>query len=206
MALHSLTKMIIYWIFLVLMLWSVPGTSLICYDCACSSTDISACNCTDTVTAEDGAHCTIIENFDPSNSSVELSAASLNSSYVRIKDAYYIIVDDTIFYNETASDWKTKTNGVVYGCDWDYCNDDTLISSLPNTFNLNISPTWLNENIYGSGSVNDCHNCSDEQCGNETYSVNDILCPFASCDNSTTVRIEMKSIYLIKYFYLVFTS
>jgi hypothetical protein len=187
--------MIIHWIFLVLVLWTVPSTSLTCYKCECPSFNTSACDCSTWVNVEEGAHCTIIEDFNPLNQYLELSSAFLNSSYIRIKDPYYIIVEESISYNETSVQWETKTKRVVYGCDWDYCNSFALISFLPDTFKLTISSTWLTENIYGNGSVNSCHNCSDGICGNATHSINYDLCSYSPCDNSTTVSIEIRNIH-----------
>ena len=174
----------------------VPSISLRCYQCNCPSFNTSACDCGLAVDADDSTHCTIVENFDPSNQSLELSFSSLNSSYIRIKDPYYIIVDESIFYNETSGQWLTRTKRVIYGCDWDDCNKFSLYQPLTYSFNLTIDSTWLINNIYGNGSVNGCNNCSNGICGNDTDSIDDSLCPFRSCDNNaTTVSTIIRNNY-----------
>ena len=184
---YSSTVMIIHWIFLVLILCTVPSTSLRCYKCWCPTANISACDCTDAADVEEGSHCTITQDLHSSNPYIELSSAFPNQSYIRIKDPYYILVDESIYYNETTSGWLTKPKRVVYGCDWDNCNRFSLVSSLPDSFQLTIDSQWLTDNIYGTGTVTSCHSCSEEVCGNETQSINYDLCPFTSCQNSTTV-------------------
>jgi hypothetical protein len=118
-------------------------------------------------------------------------------------------VDESIFYNETSSTWETKTKRVVHGCDWDFCNKFLLIESLPDTFQLTINSSWLNDNIYGTGRVSSCNNCSNQICGNQTNPINYDLCPFTQCANSTTVsigifkKIWIETIYK-KIYFLVF--
>jgi hypothetical protein len=180
--------MIICWIFLVLVLWTVPSTSLVCYSCWCPSNSIAACDCNMQINVDQDSHCTIVKDLYVTDPSIQLSSALLNSSYTRIKDPYYILVDETISYNETASDWITRPKRVAYGCDWDLCNQYSLISSLPDTFQLSIDKTWLTENIYGNGTVTGCHTCSNAVCSNATTSIDYDLCPFLPCNNSTTVR------------------
>jgi hypothetical protein len=186
--------MIIHFLFLVLVLWTVPSTSLVCYTCNCPSFNTSACDCAETIVVAEGAHCTIVEDFNPANRSLALSSAFLNSSYIRIKDPYYIIIDELIFYNETTSVWETTIKRVIHGCDWDTCNKYALVSSLPNVFKLTIDSAWLDGNIYSNGSVNGCHNCSDGICGNVAQPIDYNLCSFTSCDNSTTVSIEITDV------------
>lgn len=179
--------MIIRALVLILTLWAMPSASLTCYTCNCPSFNISACDCAATTTVPDGAHCTIIEDFNPNNPYLQLNYTFPNSSLVRIQDTYYVMIDESIFYNETDPTWVQRVNRVVFGCDWDNCNRYALVSSLPDTFNLNIDPPWLNENIYGNESVTACYNCSNELCTNATTPVNFELCPSDSCSNSTTV-------------------
>ncbi|CAF4318721.1 unnamed protein product, partial [Adineta steineri] len=167
---------------LILVLWAVPSTSLVCQECFCSLANISACDCSPTVTAPDGSHCLIIEDLDPENPYVQLTYAETNSSYVRIKDTYYVIVDESIYYNETTTTWNTKTKRVVHGCDWDNCNQFSLYEALPDTFKLTINDAWLNENIYGDGSITECNTCSNQTCG---INIDQNLCPITTCENST---------------------
>ena len=199
---------IISGLFLILVLWTVPSTSLVCYTCNCPPTDTTACNCSNVTDAAAGAHCVITKDFDPADSDVVLStSSSLTSSYSRIKDTYYIIVDESLFYNETTGQWETKANQVVYGCDWDNCNSFDLIAGLPNSFSINIDPIWLNQNIYSNGSVaTSCNNCSSGICGNQTDPIDYNLCQLALCDNSTSVSIWRVKILFKKKPFLVFTS
>ncbi|CAF0732493.1 unnamed protein product [Adineta steineri] len=171
-----------HWIFLILVLWAVPSTSLVCQECFCSLANISACDCSPTVTAPDGSHCLVIEDLHPENPYVQLAYAETNSSYVRIKDTYYIIVDESIYLNETTETWNIKTKRVVHGCDWDNCNQFSLYQALPDTFKLTINDAWLNENIYGNGSITECNTCSNQTCG---IDIEHNLCPITTCENST---------------------
>ena len=184
---------IISGVFLILVLWTVPGTSLVCYTCNCALTDTAACNCSNVTDAAAGDHCIVTKNFDPSNSYAALSTSSysLDPSDNRIIDAFYIFTDESIYYNETSEQWETKINQVDYGCDWDNCNTFDFIAALPNSFGVNINSTWLNQNIYSNGSVvTSCNNCSNGICGNETNPIDYNLCPSTSCDNSTTVSLQ----------------
>ncbi|CAM4974507.1 unnamed protein product, partial [Rotaria socialis] len=170
-------------------LWIVPSTSLICYDCWCLPSDISTCNCPSTTDVGEGSFCTIVENFHSSEPYVELAHNSESFLYTGIKDPYYIQVDEAIFYNETTNKWEIKIIEMTYGCDWDYCNEYSLISILPNSLKLDIDEEWLTTNIFGTGVATSCHTCTNETCGNQTQSIDYDQCTFTSCDNSTTCLV-----------------
>jgi hypothetical protein len=176
-----------YWTLLILVLLVVPSTGLICYNCFCPPSNVSACNCDGVVNAAEGSHCTIVEDLHPADPYIELGTAPADSSYLRIKDPYYILVDEVIYYNETSSDSATKTKRVVHGCDWDFCNKFELIAALPDSFQLNMETSWLQANIYGTGNTSACHTCPGGLCGNATQSIDYGQCPFTQCENSTTV-------------------
>ncbi|CAF0973599.1 unnamed protein product [Rotaria sordida] len=179
---------VIPWIFLVLVIWAAPSTSLICYQCWCPSFNTAACNCSNTSDVE-GSHCIIVEEFHSSNPYIELSSTFLDSSYIRLKDSYYIILDESIFYHEITKDLKMKTKRIVYGCDWNYCNEYSLISLLPDSFKLTMDKKWFEENIYGNGSVNACHTCSKEICGNRIQPISYDQSTFTPCNNPTTCSL-----------------
>lgn len=168
-------------------MWIAPTAGLLCFTCSCSSLDTSACNCTTQITVPIGAHCTIIEDFNPVNSSIALSYAFANSSLVQIRDLYYLMVDESMFFNETTVPWQNKVNRITFGCDWDSCNQFDLVDSLPNSFNLTIDSAWLDENIYSNVSVSNCYSCSNAICANLTTPVNFELCPNNPCADPSTV-------------------
>nr|ACF16058.1 sodefrin precursor repeats A [Adineta vaga] len=178
-----------HWILFILLLSIAPSTGLVCYKCYCQPANTTACDCGTIIDVEDGSHCTIVEDLHTSNPYIELSSAALNTSYVRIKDPYYIIVDEAIYYNETTTTWDKQTKHVVHGCDWDFCNKYEMIASLPQSFQLTIDASWLTDNIYGTGSTTSCNDCSTAICSNATHSIDYDQCPFKSCDNATTCSL-----------------
>lgn len=177
-----------YYSILLLLLLSVSSsTGLDCFSCFCQPTNTTACDCTNVVTVQAGFHCTIVQDLHSSDPYIEMSSADANSSYAQVKDAYYILVDEDIYRNDSTSTWQTKTKRVVYGCDWNLCNNFTLIASLPQSYKLTIDSAWLESNIYGSGSVSSCNTCANEICGNKTNPIDYDQCPITTCVNTTTV-------------------
>lgn len=152
--------------------------------------DLAACNC-GTYSTDDSArdYCVIIEQRGDSDSFFELTRIPRNASWIDVDDSYYILAIESIRYNQTGANWYLVTNGIIYGCDWDYCNSPNLILQLPNTFQLSIDKTWLETNIYGTGSVNSCHLCQQSQCFNETNPFNPANCPLTNCINATSVIV-----------------
>lgn len=191
--------MTILWIFLALAIAAQPSASLICYQCSCSSSTVSACDCDDILDVGEDSHCIIVKDFHFLDSHIELSSTVLNSSYIRIKDPYYVRIDESIVYNEETSESETKIKRLIYGCDWDYCNRYSLISRLSNSVKLTIDNVWLQENIYGTGSVTACHTCSGEISVNQKHSIDYTQCPFSPCTDSTTVSVLEKNTEFKKY-------
>ncbi|CAF2719994.1 unnamed protein product [Rotaria sp. Silwood2] len=178
MIFHSL-------IFLLLVL-IVPSNSLTCYECGCSNTDISECNCGETSTEVDGDYCVIVEDRYIDETYIELTRVSRNTTWVYVEDPYYIVLLESIRFNQTANDSYLWTSGVIFGCDWDLCNSPDLINRLPASFNLSIDKDWLYTNIYGTGSVTQCHHCPFEMCGDSGNPIDFTQCPMTTCNNATT--------------------
>ncbi|CAF0856814.1 unnamed protein product, partial [Rotaria sordida] len=148
---------------------AVPSNSLTCYECGCDQNDIAACNCSQTSTEFDGDYCVIGEERLINGTTTVLTR-----------------IDQSIRYNQTADAWYTWTEGAIFACDWDFCNSPNLINALPASFQLNIDKDWLDTNIYGNGSVTECHHCPFVTCGDSTNPINFTECPMTSCDNETT--------------------
>ncbi|CAF1139207.1 unnamed protein product [Adineta ricciae] len=175
---------------LLLFLLSVSSsTGLDCFSCFCRPTNTTACDCTNVVPVQAGSHCTIVQDLHSSDPYIEMSAADMNSSYAQMKDAYYVLVDEDIYRNDSTNTWETKTKRVVYGCDWDLCNRFSLIASLPQSYKLTIDSAWLESNIYGSGTVSNCNTCTNEICGNKTNPIDYDQCPSTTCTNATTCSL-----------------
>jgi hypothetical protein len=180
--------MIVHALILLLLVSVIPSNSLVCYECGCDHTDLSLCDCGFTSEFSDNDYCTIFEERYIDETYIELSRIPRNSTWVFIRDPYYILTLESIRYNKTSLQWTTWTNGILYGCDWDRCNSPNLIDVLPSSFQLVINPTWLNTNILGTGSVSSCYHCPTETCGNKTNPINFSNCSVQTCtDNSTSV-------------------
>jgi len=184
--------MIIIYLFLVLVLSTVSSTSsLQCYSCNCRSVDVGACDCDTLVTVQDGGHCTITKEFGETVSLLELSHSFSNSPDVRIKDPFYVFVDETIFYSEATKTWQNKTNRIIFGCDWDLCNKYDLIENLPKQFQLYADENWLDKNIYANGRIDGCYDCKLDYSDDARTPVLDKQCSYTSCSKPSTVRIEI---------------
>ena len=181
--------MIVHWIVLLLVVWTLPSDALVCYNCRCSTANMPACDCTSSVEVDVGSHCTIVEDLHSRDPYIEMSSAALDSPYAHIKEPYYILLDEAIAYDEADRTWTREPKRVTFGCDWDYCNKYTLIAALPKTFQLTIDEAWLTTNIYGAGTVSECRTCANEICGNRTAPINYNLCALETCQTSTTVRV-----------------
>ncbi|CAF1377232.1 unnamed protein product, partial [Adineta steineri] len=163
-----------------------PSNSLICYECGCDQDDTTTCNCDTTSDITDNDYCAILEQRYVGTTYVQLSRIPRNSSWVYIEDPYYVLTQESIRYNLTTNQWYLWTGSVVFGCDWDLCNSPSLINSLPNSFKYNINSTWLNSNIYGTGSVTSCHHCDTEVCGDATNPSDFDQCQMVTCNTNVT--------------------
>ncbi|CAF1189881.1 unnamed protein product [Adineta ricciae] len=79
-----------------------------------------------------------------------------------------------------SNDWLIKPDEIIFGCDWDYCNDHRLIRSLTDVINISIDEEWFRVNIYGTGTKTRCHDCGMKIC-NQTINLDD--CPLESCSS-----------------------
>ncbi|CAM4773730.1 unnamed protein product [Rotaria magnacalcarata] len=181
--------MLVHGIVLLLILAVAPSYSLICYECSCSQPDLSACRCEDTSESFDNDYCVIAEQRFTDETSLQLSRIPRNSTYIYIEDPYYILMQESIRYNKTTSNWNLVTTGSLFGCDWDYCNSPNLINALPNSFRFTIDKAWLDTNIYGTGNISACHTCAFETCGDPANPLNFTQCPLIPCINATTCLV-----------------
>lgn len=160
---------------------------LICYDCQCE--DNINCECeTYTVSNIETSYCTIIrENYEDSFD-VILGPINRNSTRLYIREFPYLLVEESILYNETTKIWWTRNNIAVYGCNWDYCNDPRLIPYLPSGFKMGLPDGWLNLNVLGTGQpVRDCHECLEApQCGTTEF-LDVSACPIKECNTTCVV-------------------
>ena len=195
--------MIAHWIVIGLLLWAGSSAGLECYECRCSKENLNACNCAKTVNASAGAHCTILEDLHSDEPFIEMATSIPGSSYVLIRDPYYILLDESISYDKVNDQWLTQPKRVMFGCDWDFCNKFSFVESLPRTLQLNIADsTWLTENIYGDGSISACPTCS-ELCGDQTNPIKFNSCSSESCVNSSRVSFIILSRYGLLYFQMI---
>ncbi|CAF3596602.1 unnamed protein product [Rotaria socialis] len=181
--------MLVRGVVLLLILAVVPSYSLICYECSCSQPDLSACHCDETSELFGNDYCVIAEQRFTDEINIQLSRIPRNSTYIYIEDPYYILMQESIRYNKTTSDWNLVTTGALFGCDWDYCNSPNLIDALPSSFKFTIEKTWLDTNIYGTGNLSACHTCAFETCGDPANPLNFTQCPLTPCVNVTTCLV-----------------
>lgn len=173
---------------LLLLVSVIPCQSLDCYECGCEATNLVPCDCSLVTSSTDNDYCVISEQRYSDTTYIQLGRVPRNATWIYVEDPYYVLTQESIRYNRTASKWSLVTTGVVFGCDWDRCNTANLIQVLPNSFKLNISTTWLNTNIYGTGSVSSCFKCPTELCSNATSPLDFSRCPMTACENVTSVR------------------
>ncbi|CAF1464192.1 unnamed protein product, partial [Rotaria sordida] len=142
--------MIVHALILLLVLSVVPSTSLTCYNCNCVG--ITGCACSSTVVVSiDDTYCIIARENYGQNVSFNLTYLDYYASYNYILEAPFVIVKESINYDENGRRWFTTTDLVLYGCNWNLCNKPQLIPLLPNTFQMRLPESWLNTNILGSG-------------------------------------------------------
>jgi hypothetical protein len=158
-----------------------------CYDCFCSNEPKCPCNKTKAKSAKD-TYCTIIVENSGQDLFVIYEHIDTDSTRVSIREFPYILVDESILYNERKGEWYTINNLVVYGCNWDYCNDPRLLQAMPNSFQMRLPETWLNSSVLGTGeTIRDCHECPDApQCGSTDF-LDVGRCPIQSCNTTCLV-------------------
>lgn len=183
------------WLFLfITILCILPSNSLKCYECSCTLSDLSGCRCNDFSDFDDGSYCFIDAIRSSNDTLFEMTRLPLDSTYIPLKDTYYILVIESIRYNQTSATWSTVPTGAAFGCDWDLCNSFNYVDTLPYTFQLGIDTNWLTTNIYGTGVVDSCRTCATDTCGNATNPIDDTKCPILPCNKTTTVRSSTLSL------------
>ncbi|CAF4680732.1 unnamed protein product, partial [Rotaria sp. Silwood2] len=150
------------------------------YSCECTSSTTCACTSFEVVSLDD-TYCIIAREHRDQDISFNFTYLDYYASYNYILEAPFVVVEETISYDERTARWLTATNLVLYGCNWNSCNKSELISLLPNTFQMRLPETWLNTSILGTGRlVRDCHECPDApQCGTTDF-LDSSRCPIHS--------------------------
>jgi hypothetical protein len=180
--------MIVHGLILLLLVSVGPINSLLCYECWCDDTDITACDCGSTTEEDlDVDYCVIVEQRDIFGTYIDITRIPRNSTWLYINDPYFILAVESIRYNVTASQWNLWTSNIIYGCDWDLCNSPNLINVLPDSFKLSIDTNWLDTNIYGTGSTDSCNDCPRGLCSDNENPLNFTECPLTTCINVTSV-------------------
>ena len=167
--------------------------TITCYDCFCANTP--TCDC-DVYSAYSTTlnYCTIIrQDIDDGTFYIFLEHIRRNSTRVFIREFPFLLAEESILYNETTQQWRTRTNLVIYGCNTNFCNHPRFVPYLPNSFQMRLDDTWLNTNVLGSGlPVRDCHECPDAaQCGTTEF-LDAGRCPIRAC-NTTCVVSDLYS-------------
>lgn len=158
-----------------------------CYDCYCP--DPTDCPC-DRATwrASDSTYCLIIRQYYGQDIWLDLGHIDRQSTRVNIREFPYLLTEESISYSEQTGVWSTVINYVIFGCDWDLCNDPSLAKYLPTSFNMRLPETWLNTNIVGTGQpARDCHECRTSPICINSTSIDGSLCPVRSCNTTCLV-------------------
>ena len=158
-----------------------------CYDCYCYGQPDCPCERT-TVKPSASSYCMLMREFYGQDVWTTLAHIDDESTRVHIREFPYLVVEESIMYSERATVWETKTNFVVFGCNWDYCNHPDLLPYLPNTFQMRLPEAWLDTNVLGTGApVRDCHECPDAaQCGTNDF-LDTSRCPIRACNTTCLV-------------------
>jgi hypothetical protein len=160
-----------------------------CYECYCSDASISSCSCNRTTVRPAASTYCVIDRLNIGEAYyIDLGHIDRSSSRIYIRNFPYLLVEESIFYNESTGIWNTTTNYVIYGCDWDYCNHPSLVPYLPASFQMRLPESWLNSSVLGSGQpVRDCHQCPDTAyCGTLDF-LDASRCPIQACNTTCVV-------------------
>ena len=165
----------------------VVEPQLTCYDCFCYNEP--NCQCDNYTTADaKTSYCIILQEIFGNDSAINLGHIDRNSTRVYIEDFPYLLVEESIIYDNTTRRWNTRTNLVVFGCNWDLCNHPRLINALPDSFQMRMSEGWLNTNVLGTGQpVRDCHQCPNGPECSTTDFIDGSRCPVQSCNTTCLV-------------------
>ncbi|UJR19965.1 hypothetical protein I4U23_023097 [Adineta vaga] len=169
--------------FLLILLNISFNSSLICFQCVCF---LNQCECEHPSETNEHTHCTITRTDPLVNSISHLTHTKHNSTL----DNYYLIVKKSIVYSEKSKDWLIKPYEIMYGCDWDYCNDPKLILLLTEILKVTIDRTWFTKNIYGTGLPMKCYDCQEKLCNKTIYPIDFSRCPTRTCANFEICRLH----------------
>lgn len=188
--------MMVHYFILILLVFVTSTHSLLCYEGFCQGKDTLECSHDEPSSGEDD-YCVIIEQRFYDVDYIFITRVHNFPSYVEVEDTYHILVIDSIRYNQTANKWYTWPAMVMFGCDWDLCNAPDIIDKLPDSFSVTMNETWLNENIYGTGSVDSCNYCPRGICANNETAYNMTECPMTNCTNNETsvIRSILKNMF-----------
>ena len=160
---------------------------LLCYDCFCFND--SNCDCDEyTPSDADSSYCTIVRQSGDNYFSIALEHINRNSTRFYVREFPYLLVEESITYDEETERWNTKNTVAVFGCNTDLCNHPRLIPYLPESFQILLPDVWLNDNILGTGKpVRECHECPDgPQCGTSDF-LDPSRCPIELCNTTCLV-------------------
>jgi hypothetical protein len=107
------------------------------------------------------------------------------------QDSHFFQAVETISLSDTT--WLPATiNSLVYGCDWDGCNNNSLSQYFPESFQMNINSTILNSQLLnGQLPAQTCYSCS--ACIHE---LTVFLCQSQSCTNGSCYIDEIHNYIL----------
>ncbi|CAF4373834.1 unnamed protein product, partial [Adineta steineri] len=122
-------------------------------------------------------YCFMVSTYDGNNEQRVFEALSSNN----LQDSHFIQAVERISLSDAA--WSpTEISSIGYGCDWDGCNDISLIQYLPDSFQMRIDQSILNaELLNGQLPAEACLTCS--KCINELtgFACKQISCPNGIC-------------------------
>ncbi|CAF0857249.1 unnamed protein product [Adineta steineri] len=158
-----------------------------CYDCYCYARPNCTCDRTTTMSANQ-TYCMIKLEHYGQDVWTTVGHIDQDSTHVHIQEFPYLLVEESILYDEQLMRWNTITNFVMYGCNYDLCNHPSLIPLVPNSFQMRLPEDWLNANVKGTGQpVRDCHECPEQaQCGTSDF-LDASRCPIRECNTTCLV-------------------
>ncbi|CAF0755391.1 unnamed protein product [Adineta steineri] len=164
----------------ILVILILPVDSRKCYECSCQhdwGTNTGTCDTpaflsSCTLNEVGNRYCFMVSTYDGNNEQRVFEALSSNN----LQDSHFIQAVEKI--SLAGTDWlPTAISSIGYGCDWDGCNNISLIQYLPDSFQIKIDQTILNEQLIGEQVVaHNCYTCS--KCINELTVT---LCKQVSC-------------------------
>ncbi len=148
----------------IVVLFNWPVDSRLCYQCSCD------------YEAEDNYGSCILATFpsscvltDVGNQYCLITSVYSNTYERRIfgsvardtfQDSHFIQAVESI--SRSGGVWLPTTISLIgYGCDWDGCNNISLVQDLPGSFNMAIDPAILEAQLIGGQlQANFCESCS----------------------------------------------